>query len=192
MPPREHLSRPSPSGYGVAARRRQGMSGSTTPPMKGPLVTVLIFAALAGGLFFLHQHRETEAEAARLAAAQVVINQRVERFGEEALNPAIEWRSTGLGILTLKEGTGPVPIPGAEVTFHYIGRLKDGTEFQRSEKPLTGRIGQLVPGMSAGLQLMRRGGRAIIYVPPALGYGKVQIGPIPENASLIFEVELMP
>jgi len=160
--------------------------------MKGPLVTLLIFAALAGGLYFLNQHRAAEAEAARLAAEQVIIDQRVERFGEEALNPAIEWRSTGLGLLILEEGTGPAPIPGAEVTFHYIGRLKDGTEFQRSEKPLTGRIGQLVPGMSAGLQLIRRGGRAIIYVPPALGYGKVQIGPIPENASLIFEVELMP
>jgi FKBP-type peptidyl-prolyl cis-trans isomerase len=160
--------------------------------MKGIVVTVLLLVALGAGAYYLQDRQARTAAAAQAAAEQAVIEQRVERFGEEARNPAIEWRSTGLGVLTVEEGDGPVPVPGAAVTFNYVGRLKDGTEFQRSEEPLEGRIGRLVPGMSAGLQHMRRGGRAIIFVPPALGYGKVQIGPIPENASLIFEVELLP
>ena len=68
----------------------------------------------------------------------------------------------------------------------------DGTVFDRSTKPLDGRIGQLVPGVSAGLQLVRIGGRATIYIPPRLGYGQARVGSLPENASLIFDVELLP
>jgi FKBP-type peptidyl-prolyl cis-trans isomerase len=159
--------------------------------MKTIIALILVIALGAGGLVLLNR-KQTEATAQAAAAAQTATNaERVERFGAEATNPAIAWRETGLGLLHLKEGQGAPIFPGAEVRFTYVVRLNDGTEVDRSKVPLDGRIGQLVPGMSAGLQLMREGGQAIIYVPPRLGYGKARVGGIPENSSLIFEVELL-
>jgi FKBP-type peptidyl-prolyl cis-trans isomerase len=160
--------------------------------MKSILVTVLLLALGAGTLVLLKQRQDTARATAAAAAAAALNADRVTRFGDEALDPAIEWRETGLGIKHTTPGEGAVVYPGAEVRFTYVGRLADGTVFDRSTKPLDGRIGQLVPGMSAGLQLMRIGGRATIYIPPSLGYGRARIGSLPENASLIFDVELLP
>lgn len=159
--------------------------------MKGIIITLIIIGLGAGGLFYVKQKQDAAAAAAAAAALAQVEAERVRLFGDEATNPAIEWRETGLGILHQTIGEGAPVFPGAEVRFTYVVRLKDGTEVDRSKQPLDGRIGQLVPGMSAGLQLMREGGQAIIYVPPRLGYGKARVGGIPENSPLIFEVELL-
>ncbi|HJP55116.1 MAG: FKBP-type peptidyl-prolyl cis-trans isomerase [Rhodospirillales bacterium] len=35
------------------------------------------------------------------------------------------------------------------------------------------------------------GGFAVFAVPPELGYGSREIGPIPANSTLIFEIELL-
>jgi FKBP-type peptidyl-prolyl cis-trans isomerase len=162
------------------------------PPMKSILVTVLLFALGAGALVFLKQRRDNGRATATAEAAAALAAERISRFGDEALDPAIEWRETGLGIKHTTLGEGAVVYPGVEVRFNYVGRLADGTVFDRSTKPLDGRIGQLVPGVSAGLQLVRIGGRATIYIPPRLGYGQARVGSLPENASLIFDVELLP
>ena len=159
--------------------------------MKTIVALFLAIALGAVGLFYLNERHEQAAAAAAAQAEAEVVARHVEQFGEEAKNPAIEWRETGLGVLHQKIGEGAPIFPGAEVRFSYVVRLKDGTEVDRSKEPMDGRIGQLVPGMSAGLQLMREGGQAVIYVPPRLGYGKARVGGIPENSPLIFEVELM-
>jgi len=127
----------------------------------------------------------------RAEAAAKVQAERLAWFGEAGLNPDIEWRETGLGVLHLRRGTGLQPTPGSEVKFNYAVKLADGAEVQRPEKPTEARIGQMVPGVSAGLQAMQEGGHAILFIPPVMGYGRSGYGPIPPDAGLQFEVELL-
>ncbi|NUU48256.1 hypothetical protein HP438_14895 [Sphingomonas zeae] len=49
----------------------------------------------------------------------------------------------------------------------------------------------VIPGFSEGLQLPGRGGIVRLCVPAALGYGAQASGPIPANADLVFQVELL-
>lgn len=163
--------------------------------MKGFIATALVFATLVAGVLWYSSHRNAriavEQEQARQAAAQALQDQRKALFGDEALADDVHWTDAGLGIKHLVEGNGSRPIPGSFVLFNYVVRLADGTEVQRTEKPTEARIGQMIPGVSSGLQQMREGGRALLFIPPVLGYGRSAYGSIPPNSGLLFEVELL-
>jgi FKBP-type peptidyl-prolyl cis-trans isomerase len=68
--------------------------------------------------------------------------------------------------------------------------LKDGTEVDRTGEPTDARIGQMISGVSAGLMQTKGGGRSLLFIPSKLAYGRRGFGPIPENAALLFEIEL--
>lgn len=124
----------------------------------------------------------------------VVEERRENWFGAKlAADPTIQWRDSGLGIKTLKVGDGPQPQRTDKVRLNYVGRLLDGTEFDRSVegKPATFRVQDMVTGLAAGMSTMRAGGKAVFYIPPHLGYGGIRAGKIPPNSSLVFEVELL-
>lgn len=93
-------------------------------------------------------------------------------------------------------GTGEVAVPGKKVSVQYKGTLLDGTEFDssysRNNEPLTFTVaaGQMIPGFDYGVQGMKVGGTRTITIPPELGYGSRESGPIPANSTLIFEVKL--
>lgn len=119
----------------------------------------------------------------------------MEFFGAEvAADPAVTWRQTGLGIKTLQAGEGTPPNLGDKVRVHYTGTLKDGTVFDDTRekgKPAEFELGKLIPGMTAGIGAISPGGRALIYVPPSLGYGSMRAGKIPPVSGLVFDVELL-
>lgn len=52
-------------------------------------------------------------------------------------------------------------------------------------------VGGVIPGFSEGLQTMGKGAVARLCIPAALGYGAKATGPIPANADLVFQVELV-
>jgi FKBP-type peptidyl-prolyl cis-trans isomerase len=105
--------------------------------------------------------------------------------------------SGGLKYVDLKVGDGAIAENGMDVSVHYTGWLTDGTRFDGSEggQPLSFRLGsgQVIRGWEDGIRGMRVGGKRKLTIPPAMGYGDrgTPGGPIPPNATLVFDVELM-
>jgi FKBP-type peptidyl-prolyl cis-trans isomerase len=103
--------------------------------------------------------------------------------------------ASGLQYFIVKSGpaTGLSPVDGDMVNFHYEGRLTTGevfdSSFERGE-PLVGGVGDFVPGFTEALKLMRPGDEWIVWIPPALGYGAEDKGPIPGNSVLRFRLLL--
>jgi FKBP-type peptidyl-prolyl cis-trans isomerase FkpA len=99
--------------------------------------------------------------------------------------------ASGLGITTVKAGNGAKPTATDVVLVNYKGRLAaDGKEFDKGERvpfPVDG----LVPGFTEGLKQMQKDGSYKLCIPAALGYGDKAQGPIPANADLIFDVDLI-
>lgn len=125
------------------------------------------------------------------AAEDAKRTERQQLFGTEASDPDVHWRENGFGYRIVQEGTPPRPGIGTPVRILYTGRLKDGTVFDRADKPRDFQIGGTIPGLSSGLQLLGTGGKAVFYIPPALGYGPRKVMGIPPNSGLIFEVEVV-
>ncbi len=110
--------------------------------------------------------------------------------------PSYSVTDSGLKYAVVTEGTGASPKATDVVEVHYTGRLLDGTVFdssiERGESisfPLQG----VIKGWTEGLQLMKEGGTTVFYIPSDLAYGEQGTpgGPIPPNAPLIFEVQLL-
>lgn len=97
----------------------------------------------------------------------------------------------GLSYTVLKPGKGEKPGPDARVEVNYSGRLaSDGSEFDAGQGAKF-KIGGVIAGFAQGLKLMQPGGKYRLCIPAALGYGAAGSGPIPANADLVFEVDLL-
>jgi FKBP-type peptidyl-prolyl cis-trans isomerase FkpA len=92
------------------------------------------------------------------------------------------------------DGTGASPAATDRVTVHYAGRLADGTEFDSSYgrgAPATFALDGVISCWTQGVAQMKVGGKATLVCPPDMAYGASGAGPIPPNATLTFEVELL-
>jgi len=102
---------------------------------------------------------------------------------------------SGLLIQDLQVGTGTEAMAGDSVTVEYVGQLTDGTVFDSTQshgQPFTFTLGagQVIAGWDEGVAGMKVGGERALSIPPSLGYGAQQVGPIPPNSTLIFEIKL--
>lgn len=106
---------------------------------------------------------------------------------------------TGVKYYDLVEGTGKECKKGSKVDCHYTLWFADengekGKRFQSSKdfnKSFQCTLGQgLIQGWSDGMAGMKEGGTRLLVIPPDQGYGKGG-GPIPPNATLIFEIEYL-
>jgi FKBP-type peptidyl-prolyl cis-trans isomerase FkpA len=90
-------------------------------------------------------------------------------------------------------GTGAVAGPCNRITINYVGKLTNDTIFDQTPagSPRNFVLGQLIPGWIKGIPLIKPGGKISLYLPPTLGYGPVQNGPIPANSVLIFDIDLL-
>ncbi len=103
---------------------------------------------------------------------------------------------SGLIIIRRTPGNGVKPIVGQTVTVHYTGKLLDGTVFDSSierKEPISFPLGNgsVIKGWDEGIAALEIGSKATLMIPSWLGYGPRNMGSIPSNSSLIFEVELI-
>lgn len=102
----------------------------------------------------------------------------------------------------LAVGTGDEAVSGNVLTVHYTGWLYDptktdskGLQFGTSRGgeafALTLGVGAVIEGWEKGLLGMKAGGIRRLVIPPSLAYGTVRNGPIPGNAALVFEIEVL-
>jgi FKBP-type peptidyl-prolyl cis-trans isomerase FkpA len=103
---------------------------------------------------------------------------------------------TGLVYKSIKDGSGASPVATDVVKVHYRGTLQDGTEFDSSHKrgqPAEFPLNRVIKCWTEGVQKMKVGGKAQLTCPPGIAYGErgTPGGPIPPNATLNFEIELL-
>ena len=104
---------------------------------------------------------------------------------------------SGLKYVVEKEGEGEAtPKAGQVVTVHYTGKLIDGKKFDSSydrKQPIDFPVGkgQVIKGWDEALLGMKKGEKRVLIIPSDLGYGSAGRGPIPPNATMIFDVELL-
>ncbi|WP_158277363.1 FKBP-type peptidyl-prolyl cis-trans isomerase [Opitutus sp. ER46] len=160
--------------------------------MKRALLAVGLLLALFAGAYVWFARQEPPAPVTTPApTVDAKAAEREALFGAEALAPEVQWRESGLGYRIVAEGTGPKPGIGSPVRLRYVGRLKDGTIFDRAETPSEFQIGATIRGLSNGLQLLAAGGKATFFIPPSQGYGHAKVMGIPPDSGLIFEVEVV-
>lgn len=152
-------------------------------------------------------------EAERLEAQfQKMKEATVAKFEEQSENA--ETLPSGLKILKLKSGDGEQPKHGQKVFVNYAGWLMNNAELfdtsdiivaEKFEKVNPGKRDQggyspypmdyspeakLAAGFREGLLTMKVGDKIRIFVPPYLGYGDNDYGPIPGGSTLVFDLEI--
>lgn len=126
---------------------------------------------------------------------------------EAPATPAAETSGTAAPAVASQQidtvvGTGKEATAGTTAVVNYTGWLYEpaapqqrGKEFDSSigREPFKFQLGagQVIKGWDVGVQGMKVGGKRTLIVPADMGYGAGGAGPIPPNATLVFEVELL-
>ena len=98
----------------------------------------------------------------------------------------------------LRVGTGTEATAGRRLVVNFTGWLystsaaeNKGQQFDSGTFAFTLGVGQVIRGFDQGVSGMRLGGLRRLVIPPDLAYGSQGSGPIPPNATLVFEIELV-
>ncbi len=180
--------------------------------MSGVLQTLELseseFESVKQGLADGYHHRadldtatryEPQVQALR-SARVAAITEREKRAGKSyvqrvAATPGARAMPSGLVYIPISEGSGAMPTLKDRVHISYVGRLIDGTVFDRSSargEPSILALNAVMPCLSEALQLMKVGGKSRIVCPAELAYG--DRGSLPDvlpGATLDFDIELL-
>ena len=110
-----------------------------------------------------------------------------------AASPAL---TADLVIEDIEKGEGRAAQNGDRVAVHYTGWLLDGKKFDSSRdrnQEFVFQLGarQVIRGWDEGVKGMQIGGKRRLTIPPEYGYGDRDLGIIPPNSTLVFDVELV-
>lgn len=104
--------------------------------------------------------------------------------------------SSGLRYIVTEKGSGEKAKVGDKVVVHYNGRFFNDSVFDSSMKrgrPFSFILGQgqVIKGWDEAFQILGKGDKAIIVLPPDIAYGSQARSGIPANSTLIFDVEFV-
>jgi FKBP-type peptidyl-prolyl cis-trans isomerase len=103
---------------------------------------------------------------------------------------------SGLYYQDVRTGRGAVAMIGDTVRLLYAGYLPDGTLVEArldtaSAAAIPLGAGHLIAGWEEGIPGMREGGIRKLIIPPELGFGTEGRPPVPPNAILVVDIELL-
>ncbi len=163
-------------------------------------------------VFTKELERIKEEEAAKVEKEKAAKASRAAEF--EALKAKAKKYDSGMSMIIMEEGTGPKPKNGDKVGTFYAGYLTDGTVFDTNMEEKAKTLGiynaqrgaqggynafpadysndaPMIAGFKEGLQNMKVGDKAVVFIPAHLGYGERGGGRvIPPNSDLIFELHI--
>lgn len=158
------------------------------------VITFLVLLSVVGGIivFSSKQSQNTTLQTSTPSANIT------SEAGESLATPSGSsiMNTTELQIEDQKIGTGETAVSGKKVTVNYAGTLTNGSKFDSSydrNQPFSFTLGagEVIEGWDLGVEGMKVGGKRKLTIPPSLGYGSSDLGVIPPNSTLIFEVELL-
>ncbi len=97
---------------------------------------------------------------------------------------------SGLYYQILVPGSGTAPTVKSTITVAYTGKLLDGTQFDTNPNFTAFLGGNLIQGWKVGIPYCKQGGRILLIIPSALGYGTTPKTGIPANSVLVFTIDL--
>ena len=102
---------------------------------------------------------------------------------------------SGVYYEVITEGNGQIPADTSFVKVKYEGTLIDGTVFDGnmdSDKPMTFRCNQVIPGWTMALTHMPAGSKWKVYIPQEMAYGEREAGDkIKPFSTLVFVIDLV-
>jgi FKBP-type peptidyl-prolyl cis-trans isomerase FkpA len=97
--------------------------------------------------------------------------------------------ASGVYYQVITPGTGAYPTANSLITVNYTGKLLNGSVFDSGSINSTA-LNTLIKGWQYGIPHVNTGGRILLLIPSAQGYGNTTTGSIPANSVLIFTVDL--
>jgi FKBP-type peptidyl-prolyl cis-trans isomerase len=99
---------------------------------------------------------------------------------------------SGVYIFDAVKGNGVVAAEGRKVTFRYSAYLPNGSLVESQRQPIEAEMNEgMIKGLRFGIAGMHAGGTRRLVVPPSLAYGRSQVGSVPPNSTLVFDIELV-
>ncbi len=129
-------------------------------------------------------------------AQQAIIDDNAIQAYIKANNITATKDESGLYYSVITPGTGAYPTAMSKVNVNYKGQLTSGSQFDSGNFTVdisipSGQNGSVIEGWRIGLKKINKGGRLLLLIPSALGYGRYGSGPIPPNAVLVFTIDMI-